>query len=145
MRLCDEDGDMRTRPIRWQRLVDSEGQTCLRCAATQDEVEQAVAKLANVLAPLDISPQLEVAKVDNSAFQASPVESNRIWIGGRPMEDWVEATVGSSRCCSVCGDAPCRTVEVRGTTFETIPEHLIIQAALGAAAEMVAENVESSG
>lgn len=89
---------MRTLPIRWQRLVDSEGQTCVRCAATQDKVEHAVATLTKVLAPLDISPQLEMAEVDNAAFQASPVESNRIWIGGRPMEDWLQATVGSSRC-----------------------------------------------
>ena len=135
---------MKALPIRWQRLVDSEGQTCVRCAATQDEVEQAVAKLRQVLAPLDMEPQLEVAEVDNTTFQASPVESNRIWISGRPMEDWLGATVGSSRCCSVCGDAPCRTVEVRGTTFEAIPERLIIQAALVAASELLAQEPNSS-
>ena len=116
----------------------------MRCAATQDEVEQAVAKLEQVLAPLDMAPQLEVAEVDNAKFQASPGESNRIWIAGRPMEDWLDATVGSSRCCSVCGDSDCRTVEVRGTTFEAIPEKLILQAALVAAAELLGETADSS-
>ena len=139
---CDH-RDVRSLPIRWQRLVDSEGQTCVRCAATQDEVEQAVAKLERVLAPLDMAPELEVAEVDNATFQASPVESNRIWIAGRPMEDWLDAKVGSSRCCSVCGDADCRTVEVRGTTFEAIPERLILQAALVAAAELLGDSPDS--
>lgn len=69
------DGDnwvMRLLPIRWQRLVDPEGQTCVRCAATQGEVEHAVAMLEQVLAPLNMTPQLEVSEVDNATFQASP-------------------------------------------------------------------------
>ena len=138
------DRDMRSLPIRWQRLVDSEGRTCVRCAATQHEVEQAVAKLEQVLAPLNLSPELEVAEIDAATFQQSPGESNRIWIAGRPMEDWLDATVGSSRCCSVCGDSDCRTVEVRGTTFEAIPERLILQAALVAASEQLGERADSS-
>lgn len=139
---CDN-SVMRPLPIRWQRLVDSEGQTCVRCAATQDEVEHAVAKLEQILAPLDMSPQLEVAEIDKAAFQASPPESNRIWIAGRPMEDWLGATVGSSPCCSVCGDSDCRTVQIRGTTFEAIPEKLILQAALAAASELLGQTADS--
>ena len=50
------------------------------------------------------------------------------------MEDWLRGSVGSSPCCSVCGDADCRTVEISGTTFEAIPEWLIIKAALIAVA-----------
>lgn len=134
---------MRSLPIRWQRLVDSEGQTCVRCAATQEEVEHAVAKLKEVLAPLDMTPVLEVAEVAKTTFQANPPESNRIWIAGRPMEDWLGAAVGSSPCCSVCGDADCRTVQIRGTTFEAIPEKLILQAALAAASELLGEAADS--
>ena len=140
---CD-DRDMRSLSIRWQRLVDSEGRTCVRCAATRDEVEEAVAKLEQVLAPLNLSPELEVAEIDAATFQQSPGESNRIWIAGRPLEDWLDATVGSSRCCSVCGDFDCRTVEVRGRTFEAIPERLILQAALVAASEQLGERAASS-
>ncbi|HSO17723.1 MAG TPA: DUF2703 domain-containing protein [Arthrobacter sp.] len=68
---------MRLLPIRWQRLVDPEGQTCVRCAATQGEVEHAVAMLEQVLAPLNMTPQLEVSEVDNATFQASPPESGQ--------------------------------------------------------------------
>jgi uncharacterized protein DUF2703 len=68
---------------------------------------------------------------------SNPSESNRIWIAGRPMEEWLGARVGSSRCCSVCGDSECRTVEVEGTTFETIRERLLLEAALIASSQLL--------
>ena len=130
-----EEPEVQTLPIVWQRLV-SGGQTCDRCAATHTEVVRAVATLERVLEPLGIEPVLEIRGLDEAAFKEEPSESNRIFIGGRPLEDWLDADVGQSRCCSVCGDSKCRTVEVRGTTFETIPEPLIIKAALRAAADL---------
>jgi hypothetical protein len=123
-------------PIRWQRLV-KDGRTCNRCGSTEVEVRRAADTLRHVLAPLGIEPQLEVVSVGEAAFAASPLESNRIWIAGRPVEDWLSGSVSSSRCCSVCGDSECRTLEVRGTTFETIPERLIVKAGLLAAAELL--------
>ena len=123
-------------PIRWQRLV-KDGVTCTRCGNTEVEVRRATETLREVLAPLGIEPVLQVASVDESAFAATPLESNRIWIGDRPMEDWLSGSVGSSRCCSVCGDSECRTLEIRGTTFETIPETVIVRAGLMAAAELL--------
>lgn len=119
--------------IRWQRLVKN-GRTCTRCGDTEADVRRATETLRQVLAPLGIEPHLEVGEVDESAFHDRPVESNRIWIADKPMEDWLSGTVGSSPCCSVCGDADCRTVEISGTTFEAIPEWLIIKAALIAVA-----------
>ncbi|MFN8034447.1 MAG: DUF2703 domain-containing protein [Acidimicrobiia bacterium] len=124
---------MRTLPIVWQRLVRG-GQTCNRCAATQREVEHTVATLERALEPLGIEPSLEVREIDEPTFEQEPSESNRIFVAGRPVEDWLDAAVGRSRCCSVCGDSECRTVEVHGTTFETIPERLVVKAALRAAA-----------
>ena len=67
------------------------------------------------------------------AFKGMPSESNRIWIGGRSLEDWLDASVGKSTCCSACGGAECRTLEVGAETFEAIPEALILKAALLAA------------
>lgn len=123
-------------PIRWQRLV-KDGVTCTRCGNTEVEVRRATETLRQVLAPLGIEPNLEVVSVDETAFAASPLESNRIWIADRPMEDWLSGSVGSSRCCSVCGDSDCRTLEIRGTTFETIPETLVVKAGLLAAAGLL--------
>lgn len=127
---------MESLPIVWKRLVNN-GETCVRCAGTQDEVELAVATLGGVLEPLSIRPQLTVQEIDDPTFQANPTESNRIWISGKPLEDWLQAGVGSSRCCSVCGDSDCRTVQLGPTTYEVIPERLIHKAALVAAAELI--------
>jgi hypothetical protein len=129
---------MQQLPIVWQRLV-SNGQTCDRCAATQLEIEHAVDTLEQALRPLGIAPHLEIRELDETSFKQDPTASNRIWIAGSPMEEWLEAGVASSRCCSVCGDSECRTIEVRGTTFEAIPERLILKAGLLAAAALLDE------
>lgn len=123
-------------PVSWKRLV-SEGKTCDRCGATHSELLNALAKLRLALGPLGIEPTLEEQVISQAVFQADPSESNRVWIAGKPMEEWLGASVGSTRCCSVCGGSTCRTVEVGGTTFETIPESLFIKAALVAASTLI--------
>jgi anti-sigma factor RsiW len=127
--------ETRTLSIVWQRLV-KEGETCARCGGTYAELQRAVRRLQEALRPLGIEPKLEAQEIDEARFTAAPSESNRIWIAGRPLEDWLGATIGSSRCCAACGDADCRTVELAGRSFETIPEDLIVRAALRAAAEL---------
>jgi hypothetical protein len=47
------------------------------------------------------------------------------------MEEWLGARVGSSRCCSVCGESECRTVEVGAGAFEAVPEVLFSQSCFG--------------
>lgn len=128
---------MKPLPILWQRLVSPEGKTCDRCSATYQQMERAIAKLRQSLRPLGIEPSLEIREIDQRSFQANPSESNRIWIAGKPMEEWLGASVGSSPCCSVCGTSECRTVEVEGTTFETIPENLFLKAALVASSQLL--------
>jgi len=100
-------------------------------------MQQAVSKLKETLRPLGIEPTLEIRAIDEQSFKANPSESNRIWIAGRPMEEWLGARVGNSRCCSVCGESECRTVEVEGTTFEAIPEKLFLKAALVASSQLL--------
>lgn len=123
---------MKTLPIIWQRLVTS-GETCPRCAGTGDEVERAYRQLRAQLLPLGIEPTLETRQIDEAEFKANPSESNRIWIAGKPMEEWLNASIGSSRCCSVCGDSECRTVAVGDATYEVVPEELLVKAGLIAA------------
>ena len=120
---------MKLLPIVWQRLVSSDGKTCDRCNATYQEMQWALRKLEKALRPLGIEPGLDV-RDRRKGIQGQPLESDRIWIAGKPMEEWLGASVGSSRCCSVCGDSECRTVEVGATTFEIIPEQLLLKAAL---------------
>ncbi len=134
---------MKPLPIIWQRLVSPEGKTCDRCSATYQEMQRAIEKLKQKLRPLGIKPSLEIREMDERSFKANPLESNRIWIAGRPMEEWLGASVGSSRCCSVCGTSECRTVEVDGTTFETIPEKLFLKAALAAASRLLSADSQA--
>ena len=126
---------MRRLHILWQRLVTAEGKTCERCGGTQDAIVQAIPKLQEVLRPLGMEPVLETREIEPDTFKEMPSESNRIWIAGRSIEDWLNASVGKSTCCSACGGSECRTLEIGKETFETIPEQLIVKAALLAASQ----------
>ena len=132
----NKESEMKQMPIVWKRLVRG-GETCTRCGDTGRELDAAVAKLAASLRPLGIEPVLETQEIDEGAFKANPLESNRVWIAGKPIEEWLEANVGMSRCCSVCGDSDCRTLEVGGRTYETIPEEQFIKAGLMAGSQMM--------
>jgi hypothetical protein len=107
-------------------------------------MQRAVEKLKQSLRPLGIEPSLEIREIDERSFKANPSESNRIWIAGRPIEEWLGASVGSSPCCSVCGTSECRTVQVEGTTFETIPEKLFLKAALVACSQLLSAESQAS-
>ena len=127
---------MKELTITWQRLVDATGSTCPRCAGTQEEVQQAVDRLRAALEPLGVRPVLEMREIDPATFLQQPDQSNRIWVGGRPLEDWLGARSGSSPCCDACGDAECRTLEIDGTSHEVVPEALLVRAGLIAASQL---------
>ncbi|MBN8442381.1 MAG: DUF2703 domain-containing protein [Thauera sp.] len=129
---------MRTLTILWQRLVDASGRTCPRCSTTQQQVERAVERLTVALAPLGVEPRLEMREIAPQEFQSQPLESNRIWIAGEPLEAWLNGTPGASRCCDACGDAECRTLEVEEQTYEAIPADLMVRAGLIAASRLLA-------
>ncbi len=128
---------MRILPIVWQRLVNTQGRTCPRCHGTGAEVLRAVDRLKAALAPLGVEPVLETAELDEAGFLARPSESNRIWIAGKPIEEWLDGRTGSSRCCDECGDKDCRTIEVGAQSYEVIPEALLVRAGLIAATRML--------
>ena len=128
---------MKPLPIVWQRLVNTEGRTCPRCHGTGDEMLGALDRLRAALAPLGVEPQLETVELNEAVFLTRPSESNRIWIAGNPLEEWLGGQTGSSRCCNECGDKDCRTVEVAGQTYEVIPEELIVRAGVIAASQML--------
>ena len=123
--------------ILWQRLVNERGQTCDRCGTTEMAVEEAVRRLKRSLKELGIDVILDKRTLSPSTFLKDPLESNRIWIAGEPIEKWLSATSDQSKCCSTCGDSDCRTVTVDGKTYEAIPAELIVKAGLLAAAQLL--------
>lgn len=129
---------MRDVRIHWQRLVEA-GRTCPRCSATGEEVRRAVDTLTAALAPLGIAVQLQEETIALPRFMDDPAASNRILVNDRTLEDWLGGQTGQSRCCDVCGPEDCRTVSVDGTTYETVPQELVVRAGLLAAQEILAE------
>ena len=127
--------NMKTLKIQWQRLV-IDNQTCPRCGATEVEVDKALHSLKQSLNPSGIEVVLEKGAIKQADFEKNPSKSNLILIGGRPLEDWLQARTGQSSCCGPCGDAECRTIEAQGKIYETIPAELIIKAGLIAAGQL---------
>lgn len=135
---------MKTLKIIWQRLVNEAGSTCPRCQGTHEQIEHAVNKLNATLSPLGIEATLETQSISQTDFLDKPSESNRIWIADKPIEEWLGATTGSSRCCNECGDNDCRTMEVGNQTYEVIPEDLLVRAGLIAATRMMDSTLSGS-
>lgn len=139
---------MKILKIEWQRLVDVKGQTCQRCGSTEKEVQKAFRSLKQSLAPLGIKVTLEKKALDPSTCAKDVIQSNRILIDGRTLEEWLGAQVGKSPCefcCAELGDeAECRTVEVGRQIYETIPATLIVQAGLLAASEFMGKDVSTA-
>ncbi len=127
---------MKTLDIEWQRLLDEQEETCPRCGSTEQEVEKAVRELTQLLAASDITVSLTKKSIDPETFRKDVLQSNKILIAGKTLEEWLGATTGQSRCCEVCGDSECRTVEYAGDTQEAIPADMIVMAGITAAASL---------
>ena len=134
--------------ITWQRLVDEKGQTCQRCGSTEKQIQEALQSLKASLAPLGLKVTLEKKSLDPTTCAKDISQSNRIWIGDRALEEWLGAKVGKSLCgfcCTELGEqVECRTVEVEGQVYETVPANLIIRAGLLAASDSYAESSTKS-
>jgi len=127
---------MKTLVIEWQRLLDEHMKTCPRCGSTEQEVENAVASLNQELKPFEINVSLVKKGIDPESFKKDVLQSNKILIAGKTLEEWLGAGTGQSPCCKVCGDAECRTVEFADQTYETVPADLIVKAGLLAASQV---------
>ncbi|MDH4164116.1 MAG: DUF2703 domain-containing protein [Nitrospirota bacterium] len=127
---------MKTLVIEWQRLLDERKETCPRCGSTELEVEKAVKDLNQMLAPSDVAVNLIKKPIDPETFKKDALQSNKILISGKTLEEWLGATTGQSKCCETCGDTDCRTVEYGGDIHESIPAELIVRAGIAAAAHL---------
>lgn len=121
--------------ITWRRLVENAA-TCPRCGSTEKELAKAVLELSEKLKSQNIEVILKKEELTLAEFQKNPIQSNAITFNGVALEDLLQAKIGTSKCCDVCGDAECRTVEVAGKNHEVISAELIIKAGSIAAGMM---------
>lgn len=124
--------------IRWCRLVEN-GKTCPRCAETEKELENAYKALKEPLSAVNIDLKLIKEDIAKEDFEKNPLKSNLITINGKNLEYWLGGKSSSSKCCSVCGDKECRTVEIDGKIYETIKTELIVKAILIATSALLKE------
>lgn len=127
---------MKKLTIQWQRLVEN-NTTCPRCSETGQEIEKAFTKLKEALKYFDIEVILKKRKIPQPEFNKNPLSSNLILINDKPLEYWLDAETGQSKCCSVCGDKDCRMIKFNGIIYESIPENIIIKACLIAASKLI--------
>ena len=78
----------------------SEGETCPRCGTTEEALRKSVSALEQSLS-LGINVILEKEELSATEFKKDPLQSNRIWINNRLLEDWIEGRMGHSPCCDV--------------------------------------------
>lgn len=129
---CDSESvEKKSLIISWQRLV-SDGNTCPRCGLTEEELEKAVLLLKEELAPQGVEVVLKKEKITIDEFKKAPLKSNQITFNGESLEELLGAKTGRSKCCDVCGDEECRTIETGGMNYETIPAELIVKAGIKA-------------
>lgn len=117
--------------ISWQRLI-SEGDTCPRCGSTEGELGKAVLELKEKLKSRGIEVILKKQELTLEEFKKNPLSSNEIMLNGQSLENLLDAKTGHSKCCDVCGDEECRTIEMGEKDYETIPASLIVEAGLKA-------------
>ena len=128
--------DKKTLNIHWKRLVKDE-ETCPRCGSTEEELTKAVKTLEKYLTPLGFRINLEKSELTVDEFKKAPLQSNTITINNQLLKTILNAETGQSPCCDVCGPTDCRTITIDDQTYETIPEELIIKAALTTATKMM--------
>ncbi len=110
--------------------------TAVKELGVEAKVEKAAATLNRQLKPFEIHVPLTKKAIKPEAFMRDVLQSNKIVIADKTLEEWLGAETGQSPCCEVCGDAECRTVEYADQSHETVPADLIVKAGLIAASQL---------
>jgi hypothetical protein len=115
--------------IEWRHYVEA-GETCTRCSATGNTLEDVIRDLRNELNTHGV----QVVFIETDLPKEELSQSNLILFNGVPIEELLEGAAASENACCSCScltgeDAFCRTVEYDGKSYEDIPPELIRKAA----------------
>jgi len=120
---------MKTLDIEWKHY-DKAGNTCARCSETGQTLQKVVTELAEECRPCGWDIRLKITTLT----EAEIPESNLILLNGTPIETVLaNAEAGESHCescCDLTGNSStcCRTIELDGESYESIPANLIREA-----------------
>jgi len=113
-----------------------DGETCERCGSTWEAAEAAVAEVAAELAAIGVAVDLVELPLPADAV----AESNRVYVAGRPAEEWLGGSVTSTDCPS-CGEmlgepTCCQAYEIGGVRSDALATEDIARA-IRQAAEVI--------
>lgn len=121
--------------VLWQRVTVN-ARTCARCADTGLNVRRAVDELEMLLAPHGVTVQLVEKPLPPFAVQ----QSNRVFLGGLPLEEILGAQVAMNHCQSCCdllgAQTDCRVLRLGGRDYEELPSELVVQAGMQVAKKL---------
>ncbi len=121
---------MKILEIEWRHL-DKEGNTCIRCSDTGEALHRVVTELTEECRPCVWDIKFKETKLTEKEIS----QSNIILFNGKPIEHILPNAVASEShcqsCCKLTGNSStnCRTIELDGSSHESIPLYLIRQAA----------------
>lgn len=121
---------MKTLHIEWKHL-DKDGRTCDRCAETGATLRRVIRELTGELAARDIP----VSFTEILLSEREIPQSNSILFNGVLLEDLLPGVRVINNHCDSCSglcsqDTACRAIRAGETTYETVPDFMIRQAAL---------------
>lgn len=123
--------------IKWQRLVDENGETCDRCNKTYQNLKEALSLIKSLLNKLDIDLTFEKVAINLDDFKKNPLSSNQILIDDEPIEKILSLKIGQSSCCGPCGDKECRTIIEGEKEVEEVPVKTILMSLLKRVNEII--------
>lgn len=113
--------------IEWKHY-DKEGKTCTRCNNTGDNIKKVLEKISE-----DSNFKgVEFEYIETKLGAKEMRNSNTVLINDLSIEEILSAKASENYChscsCLEGKDTYCRTIEVKGSIYEIIPEELIFEA-----------------
>lgn len=113
--------------IEW-RHYDKEGETCTRCNNTGDNIQKAIKEIS--ADPSFDDTEITFRETKLKADKMS--ESNTVLINGITIESILDGSVSENYChscsCLAGKGSNCRTIEVKGKSYEAIPKEIVMKA-----------------
>lgn len=110
--------------IEWLHY-DKEGETCVRCDITGENIINAIAKIANNRKYKNLIIKFIETKLEADKMS----ESNTILLDGEKLDDILEAKTSENFChscsCLAGKGSNCRTMRYQDKIYEDIPEEII--------------------
>ena len=113
--------------IEWMHY-DKEGETCIRCNSTGDNIKAAL----EVVSTDDTYKNIKINYKETILEASEMPDSNTVIINGQKLEDILNAKASENYChscsCLKGSGTNCRTIELNDESYESLPKEMILEA-----------------